>query len=83
MGECANLKNLYSERNTYNLQDVQDMKKLKKIYREGDIYQHGGPCLIECLFRHNKLEYVSVKNATNGNKIVGDTVLLHNIESLS
>ena len=52
--------NLYSCENNYVKQDIQNLRNLKRIYSENDSYETKGSCLIEDLFKNNKLEYVYV-----------------------
>ena len=65
MNQCINLKNFYSIRNTYTKQDIEQLHNLKRIYSYDDKYDNEGSCLLEDLFRNNKLEYVYIKNGEN------------------
>ena len=65
MNQCINLKNLYSLGNTYKKQDVEQLHNIKRIYSLYDNYDNERCCLIEDLFKNNKLEYVYIYNRKN------------------
>ena len=82
MNKCVNLRNLYSYKNTYTKNDIETFHNLKRIYSEYDKYESTDNCLIEDLFKNNKLEYIYVHNWKSNTNIVKSMALSHNIENL-
>lgn len=46
INKCVNLKNLYSEENTYQRKDIVPLKNLRNIYSGGDKYEQNGNCFL-------------------------------------
>ena len=82
MNECVNLKNLSSLGNTYTKSDIETLHNLKRIYSKYDKYESNDKCLIEDLFKNNKLEYVCVHDWNSNSNIVKSIALSHNIANL-
>ena len=82
MNKCANLRNLYSYKNTYNSNDIVPLKNLRRIYSHRNKYERNGNCLLQDLFQNNKLEYVYVDNYESASNIVNSFVINDNIENL-
>ena len=82
MNECTNLRNLYSIQNTYNRADILSLKNLRRIYSINDKYQQNGNCLLQDIFKTNKLEYVYLYTYNFNSNIVSSLILSENIENL-
>ena len=82
MNECINLRNLFSWYNTYTKSNIETLYKLKRIDSYEDKYETKDSCLLEDLFKNNKLEYINVRNDIPDSNIVKSMVLLHNIANL-
>ena len=55
------------------------MSKLKRIYSYNDKYESNESCMLEDLFKNNKLEYVDIYK---GNNIVKSMTISTNIQNL-
>ena len=75
MNECVNLRNLYSYKNTYTKSDIETLHNLKKIISIDNKYESNDGCLIEDVFKNNKLEYIYVHNWNPDGNIVKSMVL--------
>ena len=82
MNECVNLRNIRSEWNTYIKSDIETLHNLKRIGCFDDKYKSNDGCLIEELFKKNKLEYIHVFNWNSNTNIVKSMTLSYNIANL-
>ena len=82
INKCLNLRNLYSNRNTYNGDDIVTLTNLRRIHSAYDNYQQNSNSLLQDLFENNKLEYVNVWNYGSDSNIVNSFVIQNNIENL-
>ena len=82
INKCVNLRNLYSDKNTYNSDDIIPLKNLRRIYSCNDYYQQNGNCLLQDIFKTNKLEYVYLYHNESNSNIVSSLILSENIENL-
>ena len=82
MGQCVNLRNLYSKWNTQKRDNIVPLKNLRRIYSYEDEYQQNDNCLIQDLLESNKLEYMDVRNWKPDSNIVNSFVIQNNIENL-
>ena len=82
MNKCTNLRNLCSKRNTYNRDDILPLRNLRRIYSSNDNYEQNGSCLLQDLFKNNKLEYVHMYSDKPDSNIINSFVINDNIENL-
>ena len=82
ISQCVNLRNLHSYLNIYNSDDIVSLKSLGRVYSWKDKYDKNGNCLLQELFKNNKLEYVLVYNEASDSNTVNSFVINDNIENL-
>ena len=80
--QCANLQNLLSKWNVYYPDDIRPLTSLRKFSSYDDIYENVGSCMLEDLFKNNRLEYVFVMLYHDGHNTIGHMQLRHNIKRL-
>ena len=82
MGQCVNLRNLYSKYNTYSSDDIVPLRNIRRIYSLHDNYEQNDNCFLQDLFENNKLEYVYIDNGYPYKNVVNSFVIQDNIENL-
>lgn len=81
MCQCINLRNLYSNENYYNINDIQPLKSLIRFRSYNDEYNSDNSYFVKDLLINKNLEYVNFFNSILSN-IIGSNVLSENIEKL-
>lgn len=60
--------------------DINPIMSIRRLFSSEDTYSSDGSCMLEDLFRHNKMRYVYAKRGTN---VVRPMLIRHNLDRLA
>ena len=78
LNKCRNLRNLASQFNEYRAHNFNCLCNIKRFHSTKDSYYTKDCCMLEELFKRNKLEFVDIYTEI-GRHIILDMVLANNI----